>query len=538
MAEEILEGEQTEEVGIILKDRDGNDVEHMGVNIIEVPTTDGGVQEFVAGEVVERTINPNFSDGDIEVAPDEGQFLSKVTIVKPINLSPENILKDVAIAGVVGTLESGGDDEFTPYANGANNKTWRIENILPYMFYSNSTLTREVFTNVSKIGSSAFYSAKITSVDFPVCTQIESHAFRGCPSLAKISFPKCVSIGQYAFYQNYALTEAVFPMCTSVPYNAFALCSAMQKADFQIATTISSGAFTSCSSLKEANFPECLSIANGASTTGAFRGCSKLTTISFPKCTNVGSFAFGCPTLSSVYLPECVRLESGAFSGCYSLANVVLPKCEHIGTSAFYYCYNLKSISAPAVKTISYAAFSASNLTVISFPACTSMGSAPFVSANKASLINLPKCGYIDNHNSNFAFCKSVCSALTMAYLPVLSSKLQYIFMSCSNLDTVVIGGGANGLGSSAIYSCHRLRSLYITSTVLTPLQYAPGTVFGSSPIYSYSAVLGDYGSIYVRETLYPSYIAATYWSSMSARIVAIPDEEMDRIRNGEIPSN
>ena len=49
-----------------------------------------------------------FSSGDVVVTPSTGKVMTKVTVVKDNNLVPENIVKDVNIFGVVGTVETGG----------------------------------------------------------------------------------------------------------------------------------------------------------------------------------------------------------------------------------------------------------------------------------------------------------------------------------------------------------------------------------------------------------------------------------------------
>lgn len=105
MAEEVI---LEEAPSINLKDRDYVDHTLEGVSALRVPTADGGYQDFVAGEVVEKTIAPDFSAGDIEVEADAGEFISKVTVQKPENLLPENIVEGVDIAGIIGTLAAGG----------------------------------------------------------------------------------------------------------------------------------------------------------------------------------------------------------------------------------------------------------------------------------------------------------------------------------------------------------------------------------------------------------------------------------------------
>ena len=47
-----------------------------------------------------------FQSGDVVVTPSTGKVMTKVTVVKDNNLVPENIVKDVNIFGVVGTVET------------------------------------------------------------------------------------------------------------------------------------------------------------------------------------------------------------------------------------------------------------------------------------------------------------------------------------------------------------------------------------------------------------------------------------------------
>lgn len=76
----------------------------------------GGVVGNFIGNSEEKTVDLDFSNGDIEVTPKEDYLLDKVTINKPETLLPENIAKDVEIAGVVGTMTGGGlDDDFLKY---------------------------------------------------------------------------------------------------------------------------------------------------------------------------------------------------------------------------------------------------------------------------------------------------------------------------------------------------------------------------------------------------------------------------------------
>lgn len=63
---------------------------------------------FTYGEAVSKTVEPDFSGGDMVVPIADGELVTDLTIKKPANLLPENIVKDVEIAGVAGTSEGGG----------------------------------------------------------------------------------------------------------------------------------------------------------------------------------------------------------------------------------------------------------------------------------------------------------------------------------------------------------------------------------------------------------------------------------------------
>ena len=100
---------QGEAVGVILKDRDGEDRAYYGVEAVKLVTTDGGTQLFSKGEAIENVrIVPDFSGGDMTVEAAEGTLMKSAVVVKPEGLVPENIAEGVDIAGVVGTLSGGG----------------------------------------------------------------------------------------------------------------------------------------------------------------------------------------------------------------------------------------------------------------------------------------------------------------------------------------------------------------------------------------------------------------------------------------------
>lgn len=110
---------------IILKDWDGTDVVYEGIQTVTLPTEDGGTVQFSSPETVENAITQaiadvtaeditvasadvNFAEGEMVISAPDGKMVQNVTVKSPANLLPENIAEGIDIAGVVGTLASGG----------------------------------------------------------------------------------------------------------------------------------------------------------------------------------------------------------------------------------------------------------------------------------------------------------------------------------------------------------------------------------------------------------------------------------------------
>ena len=93
---------------VILKNWDGEEITYSGIETLAVATPEGELVKFTQGELGEDiTADADFSGGDM-VLGYENLFVKNVTVKKPPNLLPENIVKDVEIAGVIGTSEGGG----------------------------------------------------------------------------------------------------------------------------------------------------------------------------------------------------------------------------------------------------------------------------------------------------------------------------------------------------------------------------------------------------------------------------------------------
>lgn len=79
---------------------------------IRLFSPDGTPRDFISSNPVETTVQPDFSAGDMEVLPGDGELFSKVTVQQPETLIAENIASGVNIAGIVGEFAGGAELKF------------------------------------------------------------------------------------------------------------------------------------------------------------------------------------------------------------------------------------------------------------------------------------------------------------------------------------------------------------------------------------------------------------------------------------------
>lgn len=186
-------------------------------------------------------------------------------------------------------------------------------------------------------------------------------------------------------------------------------------------------------------------------------------------------------------------IYSYAFAYCSSLTTVSFPNCSNIESYAFQYCSSLTSVSFPNCTSIGdYAFFSCCCLTTVSFPNCSNVGGAAFQSCYSLTAISFPNCTNVGTNAFQY------CSSLTTISLPNCSNISNYAFRYCYNLLSLYLNNvsSVTSLGRSA---------------------------FQSTPIGGYTTSTGGiYGSVFVPSSLYNSFITATNWTSISARIVSM----------------
>ena len=209
--------------------------------------------------------------------------------------------------------------------------------------------------------------------------------------------------------------------------------------------------------------------------------------------TKIGAFAFASlPFLSYVSTPNALAIERDAFSLCSQLQCVYAPLASEIGSYAFAGCWSLSEAIFPNVQTVGGTAFENYwALETVYMPSCTSLQTGGIFRSNSSlKSVNLDAC--VNVPPQAFQNCK----ALSVISLPNVSSLWNGTFSGCVNLVSVYL------LGSS-----------------VCPLS---SYVFASTPIGGYSAVAGQYGSVYVPASLLSQYQSARFWSSYSSRIVGV----------------
>lgn len=160
----------------------------------------------------EKTVDIT-ENGTVEVIPDDGYVLSKVTAV--VN------------------VEVGGNDEDIAAA------------------IVDRTVTEFINDKATGIGEYVFRSCtKLTTVDAPNAKSIGQYAFTSCSDLSSVKLLSVENVGQYAFNQCNKIRSITLPSLTSVSTNAFRDMQYCETIDLPKLTGIPANAFYGCRGLK------------------------------------------------------------------------------------------------------------------------------------------------------------------------------------------------------------------------------------------------------------------------------------------------
>ena len=200
----------------------------------------------------------------------------------------------------------------------------------------------------------------------------------------------------------------------------------------------------------------------------AFAGCDKLTSINIPNRVRIAYHMLdGCSSLETIVIPDEVTwIESGAFNNCTSLKTVGLPTTmEYINSGAFAGCTSLESITLPTgIRVIE------SNV----FSGCTSLKTVVIPSdiqeVRKNAFLNCSSLKELDFQNGLTAIkdgAFSGCESLTKITLPESVTSIgQDAFYNCKSLESITLPKKIAEISRGMFCDCVKLKSVTIPQSV------------------------------------------------------------------------
>lgn len=359
------------------------------------------------GNFETKSLEPDFSNGDVTVSPTSGyDALSSVTIEKDADLVAENIKKDVNVFGVVGTYEgSGGNYNATVHPDSDGEFT-------SYSIANNMTaLNVPVGTYYLSLNGECPY---LTTVILPEeeLSYIGENCFNSCVNLTSIEIPSSVvHVGSYAFQGCSNLTSAILNEgIEEIGQQCFENCSSLTEITIPSSiTSIGDDCFSNCSSLESATWLPDVDIPQTC-----FSGCSSLTEITITgTITSIGYIAFSFSGLTEFIVPSSVT---------------------SIGAQAFQYCSDLTTITF----------LGNTELSDETFLGCSSLENVTFSNTTT----------YIGNSSTAQSVFKD-CSSLTEITIPnSVISIAECAFDGCTSLSTINWGTGLTFIPDGCFYRC------------------------------------------------------------------------------------
>ncbi len=170
-----------------------------------------------------------------------------------------------------------------------------------------------------------------------------------------------------------------------------------------------------------------------------------------------------------------------------------------------------------------YAMMSRASVTYVGMPSLTTLVNTTYLFYQCSFLedVNFPKLSSVSSCGSLFAYCSSLKS---IAFPELESVMMNAWFSNCTALSTAIFPKLTSMSGAAGFASCHNLISLFLLASSMCTLGVAVSQMFASTPLYNYSTLAGQWGSIFVPSSLLTSYKNATNWTTISSRIFAYED--------------
>ena len=234
----------------------------------------------------------------------------------------------------------------------------------------------------------------------------------------------------------------------------------------------------------------------------AFRDCSNLTNVTFPDTvTSIGDSAFYRSGITSATIPDGIRVEKYAFMSCKSLTSVIVGALTDGGEQIFRACTNLKNVTLADGLTQIYGSMfnECASLESITIPnSVTLIGSSAFGVCTSLKSVNIP-----DGVTNLYSYAFASCTSLTSVTIPNSCTWLwEAVFNGCTSLTSITIPA-----------SVERIRnSLHIGSAE----NKATITFLGTTPASIYA---NTFNAEYLEKIIVPKgcgevYKTATNWAN------------------------
>ena len=262
------------------------------------------------------------------------------------------------------------------------------------------------------------------------------------------------AVGQAAFYRSSELYSVTLPnTVTALDYASFANCTSLSSVNIPSGvTSFGEFCFQSCAALTSINIPsDVTSIPRQC-----FLGCSSLSQVTIPGTVKeIGHFAFyNCSSMSSLSIQDGVEtIRNNAFEACSSLQAVVIPaSVSTINGNVFSFCTSMAAIMVDNenrhYRSQYGVLFNADMDTLISFP---NMSTTNY---------SVPASVKVIGYNSFIS-----CTNLNLVLLPEGVTTIETAaFAYCDNLISFQIPSSVSQIGPSALSSCLALTSIDVTA--------------------------------------------------------------------------
>ena len=308
-----------------------------------------------------------------------------------------------------------------------------VETIGSNCFENSEQLTTVSFPKAHTIKANAFSSCgKLATVSFPKVTSIGENAFyqAGLTHISDDNFQSLTDVGSSAFSSS-KIKTIDHTGISIIRYNGMAANTELTSANMPALETVEASGLSYNNKLETLNFPALTSAGESA-----FSSCSSLTSVNLPVVTDLGHNAFAsCSLLTSISFPELLRAGSSCFSSNFSLKSVNLPKLTTLGGGAFDGCSNITELSFPLLTEVEQSAFyGLENLKTLTLGSFVGNDHSPstFLSSTFA-YFSADKLSYVGSN------CFSDCKNLRYLYLPSITTIEESAFSSCRSLQKIWI---------------------------------------------------------------------------------------------------